>query len=286
MVHLLVIAGLFIGSDAHACATSEELSDILQTAGQAYIDFDGDGFKDAMMETSLMLPCVSEPLTPATALQLHRLRGVQKFGARDSEQAAEAVIAAWRLEPQGLLPETLIPPGHALREMIPSSGHGVPEATKALGALEGRVWFDGAASDHRPTTRATVAQVVDESGAVVTTKYLFSSDPMMPYPLAPVAEEAPVAHAGAPLPEDAVVAERRSAKVPVLAAAGGGIVVSGVLYGAALGAKNKFETRVPGESADEIRAQAASANGLTAGSMAVGIAALGTGATALLIMDW
>ena len=64
---LLVGIGLWMAPAALACGTDAELMATLERASSAWAELDIDGYGAALDEALVILPCLPEPIQPATA---------------------------------------------------------------------------------------------------------------------------------------------------------------------------------------------------------------------------
>ena len=100
LVHLVAIAAVGGLSGpalaAPPCATPVTARDFHQKVADgdaAYADMDLTAFQAARVEARGMVPCLSEPLTPAQAAGFHRLEALGAFLARDHASAVASLRA-------------------------------------------------------------------------------------------------------------------------------------------------------------------------------------------------
>ncbi|TNE92213.1 MAG: hypothetical protein EP330_02475 [Deltaproteobacteria bacterium] len=191
---LLGLALLWPAAAHAACPASttvEVLEGALNEAEAAYRSVDLDGFTLAMDSAALVLPCLGETLTPKAAGHLHRMNGLSSVIRRKSEDAARSFTAAKAADPDYVWPEDLIPPGHVIRTTYDQAN---PAATKfdvPAPPETGALWFDGAASEKRPTSRPAVFQWVDADGTVKATALVKPSASLPSYPAKAVPKPTP-----------------------------------------------------------------------------------------------
>ena len=171
-----VAAALSWAQLAHAaCLTNSsgaELDERLLAAEAAYADLDPQAFGRALDDASLLLPCLSDVLSPAMSAQYHRLRGLRYYATGEQESALHALQAARTLEPGYVFPDELLPPDHALRrtfETLPTTESRTERPPQPAAA---DLVFDGVPGPRRPVERATLVQLVDPDGAVSQTAWV------------------------------------------------------------------------------------------------------------------
>lgn len=115
------------------------------------------------------------------AAKYHRVQGLAAFLRRDTNAAAAHFDSARALEPDFVLPTTMVPTGHpvrALYEAAPTQG-----SSETLQApAEGRLVLDGRAVLARSPDRPVIAQLVDPRGEVQWTALVQPGQPLPAYP--------------------------------------------------------------------------------------------------------
>jgi hypothetical protein len=220
------------------------------------------------------LPCIREPIDPATAARIHWFVALANVIVDHPQARREALLGA-RGQSDHFTPPTQGPHGkrHAIwdeyQEQSTAPGiSGTLPASRSAGTLA----FDGTPSFERPLDRATVAQFMDSGGAVVWTGYAFKDDVLPAYD--PVE---PLTAAGVP--------QRRKVGInwPI---AGGALAVgaaSAVMYGLAISAEREFKDTQQTHTLDELDTLQTQAN--RRGGVAFGMAlAAGAGVAGAVVV--
>ncbi len=255
-------AATALAADCPSPVSEAELSTTLDRAEAAFADLDPAAFGAAMDDTSFQLPCIRQPATPGQAARLHRLTGLRWFIVGKEGEAFAAFRSAATLQPEYRFPETLVPPGHAAREVFERAWGNPGEVGYLPEPLEGSVLLDGTTASERPLERPVWFQLVRDD-AVIDSSYVLPSDAWPSYP--------------AKKPPPSVSGKRNPVGFAI--AATGALVASGVMYGAALGSKSSFDDDHPDYTIDDLRAHRARTNGLAAGSAATAGAGIVLGVT-------
>ncbi|MEQ1565662.1 MAG: hypothetical protein ABMA64_08495 [Myxococcota bacterium] len=163
-------------------ADTSDLARVLSAAEAAYVTLDPSEFERAMTELDYVVPCLDEPVSPADAAHLHRLRGIGRFVEGDAEGALAALAAARTLEPAYVFPAEVFPPEYELRRLYEALPAEAGETARLPRARGGQLLLDGVVSQRRPVERPVVFQWVDEQGAVRGTSYLGPDLPVPSYP--------------------------------------------------------------------------------------------------------
>ncbi len=216
---------------AAPCEEAASLADLeadLEAAERRLGDLDSDAFLDQTADLAPRVACLAEPLEPVRVAHLHRVFGLRAYLARQDADARAAFGAARAADPNYVFPFWLVPERHEIRELYAASE---PELTRfpVLPAKNGLLLFDGEETNERPRFRPTLAQVLDDAGAVEATAWLRPTDVMPAYdearPLLP------------PLAGGA-----RTVRTTLFASSGAAVVLSGVSYGLAGLANQRFQS--------------------------------------------
>jgi hypothetical protein len=261
-------------------ASSADLVSGIQLAADAYSDLDLAAFRDAVYGMRLVVPCLTEPLTPHDAAEVHRFEGLLGFVERDPDRASRAFAAARAIEPNYRFPESMVPAGNgALADysaIDPDSG----ARDRVPLPLEGRILFDGQPAPERPRDFPTVVQLIDPAGGVTDTAYLWPTDAMPPYPPRPVVEVA--VQAGDPRAGGSPVSALHTGPDrPLLTGAVFTAVAAAGLYAGAFVVHRRYASDQT--DFDRLGTLRTVNNSLVVASGAAAGAALGLGTTAFLV---
>jgi len=176
---------------------------------------DVPGFRAAAEDARRMLPCLSDALYPSTAARYHRMRGMLAFVERDQAEARRDFAAARALEPRGASRSPSRPTGTPSSRTTRRS----PSTARATSASRRPPAAASPSTGSPPPLRArdwpTVVQVFDADGGVARPAGSGPPDAL------------PVYEPGPPTPDS--LRGGRAPSVPLLAAAGVGLVASGAL---------------------------------------------------------
>lgn len=170
---LATLVALTAGPARAECLTRSRDADLrarLVAAERAYESLDDEGFFRNIEESRLLLPCLSEVISPETAAQIHRLEALRHFVQGEARQTTDALRAARAVAPTYVWDDALLPPDHAIRREYDALGD-APGPTTGLRRGRGNVAVDGATTWRLPTTRPTVLQRLGTDGAVGSTTY-------------------------------------------------------------------------------------------------------------------
>ena len=175
---------MFFASMAHAACTFNASLDLLesniQAAQTAYVGLDVGEFQRAMTEVDYLLPCLTEPVSPQLAAELHRIRAIGQYVDGKREAVAASLSAARSLEPDYSFSTDVLPEGFELRLMYEAT---VPSTEGSRLPRPGRdttLYIDGSAARLRPD-RAALLQIAGASG-VSDSHYLLPAEPLPDYP--------------------------------------------------------------------------------------------------------
>lgn len=235
----------------------------LDAAERAFSSLDEVSFDRTMEEAGLDLACLSAPLSPEQAARYHRLVGLRLYVRDDEASASLAFAAARAVEPMGVLPSALLPPGHEARQLA-DRARTAGEVESVLAPKDGALWFDGTQGTERPIDRPTIVQLqlADE---LAVSRYLAPGDALPPY-------------------SPALLASPRVKRRIALGVGLGLGVSSAVLYGVAAGSAARLEGPLDGYSREDATALARRTNGLVAASAVSG--ALGGVSVGLAVLRW
>lgn len=131
---------------------------------------DGDGFDLARADLDAALPCLSAPLTGHDVVAVHRAMALAEFADGDMVAVRKSFGALRQLEPGWTIPETLVPPGHLLRDLYAEA----PTSTERVDldlAPDGGWDVDGAPSTTVPAEVAFVLQGLGKEGEILYSGY-------------------------------------------------------------------------------------------------------------------
>jgi hypothetical protein len=248
-------------------------------------------FQAAIAEVDSLVPCLMEPVDPAVAALVHRMKGLSAFIERDQDKAREAFAAARALEPGYSWPEELIPWGHPLLGLYRALPVEEASFDSVPAPAAGWVYMDGRPSEPRPLEWPVILQVSDAEGAIHLSGYLWPGDPLPEYGLDIAASEppqpvpTPVAEPELPVTVAATSTTVRTGPRPAwLVGAGAAAVTSGVLYALAARSHGEYwDDQTPYTELDAARGRT---NGLVLASAGAAGVALGTGVVAFLELQW
>jgi hypothetical protein len=236
-----------------SAAKSSEIAAKLAEGEAALARADADGFQFALEEVTLLLPCLGDTLPTPTAAQLHRLTGIQSWGAGNAEAAKEAFRAARVLDPTYHFPESLFAAQHDVRAAYESIASTDYRDKAAPEPKNGLVAFDGRISKLRPADRTTVMQLLTVSQQVAQTNYLRPEQPLPLYPAIPKTRNALI--------------------VTTIASA----ITAGALYGAAWATRDAFDHENADYTLADLQSFRTQTDVLLVGSAAFSAVTLGTG---------
>jgi hypothetical protein len=275
----IVAAVASAGPACQGLTTSADLVAGLQTARDAYSDLDLDAFRDAIYDVRLVVPCLSEALTPHDAAEVHRFEGLLGFVERDPDRSARAFAAARAIEPMYRFPESLVPAGNGAlvdySAIDPDSG----ARDRVPAPLDGRILFDGEPEALRPSDFPTLVQLVDGRGVVTATVYLWPGEALPPYAPRPiVSESVDDDHRSA---SSAVGALQTGPNRSLLTGAAFTGVAAAGLYAGAFVVSRRYDSQQT--ELDQLGALRTVNNSLVVASGAAASVALGLGTSAFLV---
>ncbi|MFT5585270.1 MAG: hypothetical protein ACI9VR_002858 [Cognaticolwellia sp.] len=277
---MLTLSLLIPASFAQNCPSEslsiQGFSTILDEAEDAYSDFDGVLFQDAMDRAAFTLPCLAVAISPAEAARYHQLQGIRQFSAAEEERSAQAFAAARSTIPDLPLSEELVPTGHAMHALYASIPLENGESERIPVPETGEVLMNGSSAQSRPTSWPTVFQLQDPQGQVSQTTYLLPGEALPIY--AGVLPEPP------PLANIHWIKSKQQLRMlgsgTVLALAAGGTYALGA-YNAAT-----YEQEQPTWDSEAFRSHERKTNALVLGSAGMGLAAMGLITRSFLVVTW
>lgn len=279
------LSGVAVASPARpVCQVPRATADLvagLETARQAYSDLDLEAFRDAVYGVRLVLPCVAEPITPHDAAEVHRFEGLLGFVERDAERSARAFASARAIEPNYRFPESLVPAGNGALVDYTAVDPDTGARERVPPPLDGRILFDGEPGTLRPSDFPTVVQLVDGSGIVTDTAYLWPGEPLPAYAPRPVAARDDVLQPDPKSPTSAVGALRTGPNRSLLTGAAFTGVAAAGLYAGAFVVNRRYDSDQT--DLDQLGALRAVNNSLVVASGAAAGVAFGLGTTAFLV---
>lgn len=203
---------------AAPCVQSVPAAQVSARVEEALLSFavlDQAAFEQAADESAAMAACVAEPLSPALAGGLHRVRGMRALLVGDAGAAGASFVAAVRADPAYTLPTTVAPAGGPLAESYAAAKTTQPPPTHPLELPDG---VTGSVDGHPGAARPTIGPYwVQLQGRTLVTAWVVEGPPdagLFPEPGAPGAGPA----AGvAPLPGPMVAPLPAPAPAPTAA---------------------------------------------------------------------
>jgi hypothetical protein len=239
---------LLLPAWAEECAEPVPLQRLVsgvEQAEQRYASLEAASFVDAVDLLVLDLPCVDSVVPAPLVARYHVLMGLRWYVQGDEGRARASFASARAAEPALELPESLLPQGHEVRSWVlaaqPGEGQPVPEPVSVSLLFDGHAAPQGHSGQTigqtigRPADRPSVLQLVDETGALLVTRYLLPEDELPPYEAKPLSPE----QSGEPPP--------RKRRWGWLVVGGAGAVTSAVLYGLAADQARTFAGQLPPE---------------------------------------
>lgn len=280
---LLGLSLLFAPELHAACpapGTAAELERALAAEDEALAALDSPLFLARVEATRQLIPCLGERITPSLAAGLHTREAMRTLIQGDAQGAVLWSRAALAADPGFRLDPALLPEGHPLWDSRAAAAALGPPAVEAVPLAPGlSLWVNGAAANTRPVDVPAVLQVGTED-AVRWSAVLAPGEPVpeaLRPPLAPPRAPPPDPNADPPPPPPP------RAGWALAISAGGAALGSAGLYALALQSEHQFKTpEEVDDSLEDLTAARRRTNTLTAGSGALGAAALGLGVGAAL----
>src|SRR5688572_2991331 len=130
----------------------------LDDAEQAYAALDVDRFTARADALVLDLQCLAEPIPPAVAGRVHRVRALLQWGDGREDDARRSLAALRRIHAADALPAELVPQGHALHQALADAGD--PRFVPVAEPVAGTLAFDGTPSLERPAGQPSIVQLL------------------------------------------------------------------------------------------------------------------------------
>ncbi len=272
----------------------------VEQAEFALVDLDDAGLdanRNLAVETVV---CLGELVHPPHAAAFLRLEGVYAFVKGNRAFAVDAFRSALTIQPDFQLRAALAPAGGPLSQLYTQARNEAPTMW-ALPQPGKAVYVNGVSTTHAPRGLA-ILQVVEATGQVSWTGIVtgpqdlpawFVNQPQ-PQPVAPQPLPAPAPQPVAPQPPmpapqpiepampapltdlDGEESSGKTAKVPVLVAAGGMLVAAGGLYGGSVIMRGRYNA-APTAPRRQLT------NGLFFGSVGAGVLSVGLGVVGIAL---
>ena len=158
--------------------TREDLVAKVDEAEGAWANLETEQFRDRMNELNgLLVPCIGDRIPPDAAARVHRLMSLQQLELGDEAAAAAAWLAAPRIDPSIVLPDSWLPSTHPLRSVEPLK----PKIHRVAEPRDGALAFDGTPGLGRPIGVPTLFQRFDAAGVAQLTRYVGADEPLPEY---------------------------------------------------------------------------------------------------------
>jgi hypothetical protein len=170
---ILLTVAAAAGAPCEEPVTVEELRHSLDLAATAWVVMDRGSFEASTAERRAALPCLSGPVDPELAIQLHLHEALAWSLERRSDLSQAAFRSILALQPSWELPGTMAPGRHRLRidfELV--RGRPVPDDSRPLAPPgDGSLLVDGLPAEEVPRARPFVVQMLDREDRVQRTHY-------------------------------------------------------------------------------------------------------------------
>lgn len=246
-------------------ATLTEFTAAVDEAEHAFVEMNASGVTNALDDAIAELSCTESVVPPALAARLHRAMALRAFISGDEAGSRRALYAAKVLDPAGDYPDTVVPPDHPLRVLLPGAILGTPASVPVPAPATGSVHFDGRVSLARPSDRPALFQLTDARGTVKQGSWLSAEAPMPKYTT--MTTEA-----------------RKRTSVPLAIAGGAALLAGGVTYGVA--GVTFARHGDPATPLEEREGLYKTTNTLVFTSAALGALGLAGGITAVVVGEW
>ncbi len=288
MTTLMLAVTWLNGAASAACpeAAARDLMVAVQAVETAHANLDISGLQESAQEAVAAVPCAEGVHEPVDAARLHRVVGLDAFTRQERDLATRAFAAARSADSSFAFPTEVVPEGHPLRTYyaaLPLDA-GTSQAITASSGLQLRL--DGVESQARPLSWPTLAQVLEPSGRVVYSGYLWPEDPL-PDALGLASSSTSVA-AGDPQQQGGTSSVTATEASQGKQTRGKGLrrvaLVSTLVAGGAY-VGSWFSLRAydqPDRTDSELDRLFLTTNGLTVGAAAFGVVAVGTGLGAFI----
>ncbi len=240
---------------------------------------DSTGFKTATTDAEAEAACLTDTVPAGVVARLHRVLGLRAFVDGDEAGARTAFAAARAIEPDYVFPDAMVPADHPVRQLYNQAAGAFSATSVVPTPATGHLEFDGTAGARRPSERPTLALLVQPTGAVKSSAYLWPGDPIFSYAASTGAVASTVT-----VPPKATSAHH-GPNLPLTIVAGVALAAGGVCYGLADASFNDFKGS---QSHDytTLEAKRSKTNTLFFTSVGAGVVGLGTGVGAVLAGHW
>lgn len=161
----------------------EQLNSMLDESESAYRNLD-DNYPALAQKVLDAIPCMGDLVPRETAARLHREVGLQQLMAKQETKAQQAFAAARTIQSYYTFPEDLVPPNHPARTAYEALSIESAKTTPIPSPQGGSIRLDGDISLDRPSGWPVLFQMIDLTGKVVSTEYLWPETPLPNYPTA------------------------------------------------------------------------------------------------------
>lgn len=284
-----MIWALWSALAAAACpenTSSGALELAAEEAETAFHAMDVAAFDAADAKVEAMVPCLREPLPRPVVARLHRLTGLTAFVRRDLALAPLAFAAARSVEPDYLLPTSLVPPNHPIQALYTQEPLDSRVSAPVPPPLDGYALIDGRRATERADGWPALVQLVDSGGQVWLSALVLPGQPMPSYPVAkdpppvePVATPLPMA----PTPVDPTPRRPAALGVALVATSAATAAVAGGAEFLSWRSRREYYATTHAEDLDRLRQRT---NNLEYVAMGAGVVAVGAGVGAFVTLRW
>lgn len=281
---ILTLLSALAAAACPAPTTSAELELAAEDAESAFRQMDVEAFRAADAQVETLLGCLAEPLPVPVAARLHRLAGLAAFVAQDAALAPLAFAAARSVEPDYLLPTSLVPTGHPIQTLYTSVPLDARVPVTLPAPAQGYLLLDGRRALERAEGWPVIVQLLDDTGQVRLTDALRPGEPMPTYPVAgPMVE--PVAATPSPLtdtPPPPTIGPSR-AGIALVATSAAAAMATGGLYLLSWRSLGNYRETTTVDAANSLRKRT---NTLEYAAWGAGAVAIGAGVGAAVSLRW
>ena len=153
----------------------------VRAAEDAFAAMDSAAFQVAYADALDGLRCLTVPVTPRLAADLHRVVVLQAFRDQDEALVLAAMASLLRLQPAFQFPDRVVSPGHPLARLLVQAQSAAPGAPVTVRTPRGTsLRIDGQRASERTRDLPEIAQVLTDQGEVLWSDLLL---PGIPVPL-------------------------------------------------------------------------------------------------------
>ena len=285
---ILALVAAAAAAPPPSCAVTygaAEVAAAVTDADRATEQMDSVGLSRARDVTLERLGCAQAPLGAPLVGAIHRVVATVASVEHRDERVAPALASMLVADPGVQLPFELYSPSDPVRLALPQAALLIRQGQlRSLAPPPGgRLQIDGLATGVASTSRPSVVQAFDASGALLESRYLWPEDDAGAWqPLASPSALGDLAAPSQTLPSEALM--RGRARVPLLVATSATLLSTGVLYGVASAERGRFLDESVQRTDEELIALSQTTNRLTVGWAVTGVATLGLGAG--LVIAW